>query len=239
MSNDYVGLVSKVWNYAHVLRDEGIAYGDYLEQITYLLFLKMDDERENLLGESSAVPDEWKRARLRGKRCDELELQYRHTLENLSRATGMLGTIFRKAQNKVQDPAKLSRLVAMIDEETWLGLRIDVKGAIYEGLLERNAEETKSGAGQYFTPRALIDAIVDVMRPNATMSVHDPACGTGGFFALGLRVHEEPDAGPGSAAQASDRGDPRRGNRRERRFPLCHEPLSARHRRCGMPDQAG
>ena len=130
MSNDYVGLVSKVWNYAHVLRDEGIAYGDYLEQITYLLFLKMDDERENLLGESSAVPDEWKWARLRGKRGDELELQYRHTLENLSRATGMLGTIFRKAQNKVQDPAKLSRLVAMIDEETWLGLRIDVKGAI-------------------------------------------------------------------------------------------------------------
>ena len=182
MSNDYVGLVSKVWNYAHVLRDEGIAYGDYLEQITYLLFLKMDDERENLLGESSAVPDEWKWARLRGKRGDELELQYRHTPENLSRATGMLGTIFRKAQNKVQDPAKLSRLVAMIDEETWLGLRIDVKGAIYEGLLQRNAEETKSGAGQYFTPRALIDAIVDVMRPKATMSVHDPACGTGGFL---------------------------------------------------------
>ena len=95
--------MSKVWNYAHVLRDEGIAYGDYLEQITYLLFLKnVDDERDfqNLLGESSAVPDEWKWARLRGKRGDELELQYRHTLENLSRATGMLGTIFRKAQEE-------------------------------------------------------------------------------------------------------------------------------------------
>lgn len=180
--NEYVSLVSKVWNYAHVLRDEGIAYGDYLEQITYLLFLKMDDEREHLLGEGSQIPDQWKWAQLRGKRGDELELQYRHTLENLGTGTGMLGTIFRKAQNKVQDPAKLSRLVNMIDEETWLGLDIDVKGAIYEGLLQRNAEETKSGAGQYFTPRALIDAIVEVMDPGPEMTVHDPASGTGGFL---------------------------------------------------------
>ncbi|MEP4380732.1 MAG: class I SAM-dependent DNA methyltransferase [Alphaproteobacteria bacterium] len=180
--NDHSSLVSKVWNYAHVLRDEGIAYGDYLEQITYLLFLKMDDEREHLLGEGSSIPDEWKWAQLRDKRGDELELQYRHALENLGRSTGMIGTIFRKAQNKIQDPAKLSRLVAMIDEETWLGLKIDVKGAIYEGLLQRNAEETKSGAGQYFTPRPLIDAIVEVMQPTPTTTVHDPACGTGGFL---------------------------------------------------------
>lgn len=182
MSNEYISLVSKVWNYAHVLRDEGIAYGDYLEQITFLLFLKMDDEREHQLGEGSRIPKQWRWAKLRDKRGDELDLQYRHTLEKLGREGGMLGTIFGKAQNKIQDPAKLRRLVAMIDEETWLGLKIDVKGAIYEGLLERNAEETKSGAGQYFTPRALIDAIVDVMQPKASMTVHDPACGTGGFL---------------------------------------------------------
>lgn len=182
MPNDYVSLVSKVWNYAHVLRDEGIAYGDYLEQITYLLFLKMDDEREHLLGEGSRIPEQWRWARLRNLRGDALELQYRHALESLGSGEGMLGTIFRKAQNKIQDPAKLRRLVAMIDEEIWLGLKIDVKGAIYEGLLQHNAEETKSGAGQYFTPRPLIDAIVEVMQPAPGMTVHDPACGTGGFL---------------------------------------------------------
>lgn len=182
MSEGHASLVSKVWNYAHVLRDEGIAYGDYLEQITFLLFLKMDDEREHLLNEGSAIPEQWRWAKLRGLKGDELELQYRHTLEELGKGTGMLGTIFRKAQNKIQDPAKLSRLVSMIDEETWLGLQVDVKGAIYEGLLQRNAEETKSGAGQYFTPRALIDAVVEVVDPRVDQTVHDPACGTGGFL---------------------------------------------------------
>ncbi|MEX1204972.1 MAG: class I SAM-dependent DNA methyltransferase [Dongiaceae bacterium] len=180
--NDYISLVSKVWNYAHVLRDQGIPYGDYLEQITYLLFLKMDDERENLLGEASRVPAEWRWARLRGLTGDELELQYRHSLEALARADGLLGTIFRKAQNKIQDPAKLRRLVALIDDETWLALKVDVKGAIYEGLLERQAAEVKSGAGQYFTPRPLIQAMVEVIDPRPGQTIHDPACGTGGFL---------------------------------------------------------
>lgn len=182
MPEDHGSLVSKVWNYAHVLRDEGIPYGDYLEQITYLLFLKMDDERETLLGEASRVPAEWRWGKLRALTGDDLELQYRHSLEALARTDGLLGTIFRKAQNKIQDPAKLRRLVALIDDETWLGLKVDVKGAIYEGLLERHAVEVKSGAGQYFTPRPLIQAMVDVMQPKPGMTIHDPACGTGGFL---------------------------------------------------------
>jgi len=182
MSEGHARLVAKVWNYANILSDEGIGYGDYIEQITFLLFLKMDDEREHLLNEGSAIPEQWRWAKLRGLKGDELELQYRHTLEALSDGGGMLGTIFRKAQNKVHDPAKLSRLVSLIDDETWLALNVDVKGAIYEGLLERYAAETKSGAGQYFTPRSLIDAIVEVVDPRVEQTVHDPACGTGGFL---------------------------------------------------------
>ena len=110
-------LVSKVWNYAHVLRDQGISYGDYVEQITYLLFLKMDAEREDLLGEASAIPPQWRWEELANKDGDALELQYRHTLEALGREDGLIGTIFRKAQNKLSDPAKLKRLVSLIDRE--------------------------------------------------------------------------------------------------------------------------
>lgn len=177
-------LVNKVWNYAHVLRDDGVSYGDYIEQVTCLLFLKMDDEREKLLGEGSHIPAKYRWSTLRAKEGDELETQYRRILEELGKKTGLLGTIYRKAQNKIQDPAKLKKIVGMIDEETWLGLDVDVKGAIYEGLLERNAAEVKSGAGQYFTPRPLIDAVIRVMRPDPRRHKHicDPACGTGGFL---------------------------------------------------------
>ena len=110
---------------------------------------------------------------------DDLELQYRHTLEELGKQGGMLGTIFRKAQNKIQDPAKLERLIKMIDKEQWSTLPADVKGDIYEGLLERNAQDVKGGAGQYFTPRPLIQAMVEVMQPKPADTVADPACGTG------------------------------------------------------------
>jgi type I restriction enzyme M protein len=175
-------LVNKVWNYAHVLRDDGVSYGDYVEQITCLLFLKMDQERHDHLGEVSRIPAEWRWAALKDKDGDALELHYRHTLEALAREPGLLGTIFRKAQNKIQDPAKLRRLVVMIDGETWIGLDVDVKGGIYEGLLEKNAQEVKSGAGQYFTPRPLIRAIVEVMDPRPGETICDPACGTGGFL---------------------------------------------------------
>ncbi|MEP1698303.1 MAG: class I SAM-dependent DNA methyltransferase [Paracoccaceae bacterium] len=176
-------LVSKVWNYAHVLRDQGISYGDYIEQITYLLFLKMDQERVDLLGEASAVPPEWNWTQLAGKTGDALELHYRHTLEALATASGLIGTIFRKSQNKLSDPAKLTRIVSLIDKEgPWIGIGVDVKGEIYEGLLEKNASEVKSGAGQYFTPRPVIEAIVECVGPKIGETVCDPACGTGGFL---------------------------------------------------------
>lgn len=176
-------LVSKVWNYAHVLRDQGISYGDYIEQITYLLFLKMDQERVDLLGEPSAIPDQWRWDKLAAKSGDDLELHYRHTLEALARQSGLIGTIFRKAQNKLSDPAKLTRVVSLIDNEgPWIGIGVDVKGQIYEGLLERNASEVRSGAGQYFTPRPVIDAVVECLDPRIGDTVCDPACGTGGFL---------------------------------------------------------
>jgi type I restriction enzyme M protein len=181
MSNEQ--LVSKVWNYAHVLRDQGISYGDYIEQITYLLFLKMDQERVDLLGEASSVPQEWSWTNLAGQSGDELELQYRKTLENLAKASGLIGTIFRKSQNKLSDPAKLTRIVSLIDKEgPWIGIGVDVKGEIYEGLLEKNASEVRSGAGQYITPRPVIEAIVECVNPQIGETVTDPACGTGGFL---------------------------------------------------------
>lgn len=181
MSNEQ--LVAKVWNYAHVLRDQGISYGDYIEQITYLLFLKMDQEREELLGEESSLPPLWRWRDLVDKDGEELERQYRRTLEALGREDGLIGVIFRRAQNKLSDPAKLKRVVSLIDSEgPWIGLDVDVKGGIYEGLLERNASEVRSGAGQYFTPRPVINAIVECIDPRIGETVCDPACGTGGFL---------------------------------------------------------
>jgi type I restriction enzyme M protein len=183
-----LALVQKVWNYAHVLRDQGVQYQAYISQISYLLFLKMDDERAGLVAaglikaESSAIPEDCRWPVLRDLQGEDLTRRYSAILEKLSRRSGIVGTIFLKAQNEIQDPAKLRRLVGLIDGETWLGLGIDVKGSIYEGLLERNAQEVKSGAGQYFTPRALIDAMVTVVDPEPRETVHDPACGTGGFL---------------------------------------------------------
>lgn len=182
-TRDYSSLVSKVWNYAHVLRDQGISYGDYVEQITFLLFLKMDQERADLLGEPSIIPKKYMWDVLAGKDGDALELQYRHTLEELGKEPGLIGTIFKKAQNKLTDPAKLKRIVSLIATEgPWIGIGVDVKGEIYEGLLEKNASEVKSGAGQYFTPRPVIDAIVKCVNPKIGETVCDPACGTGGFL---------------------------------------------------------
>jgi type I restriction enzyme M protein len=177
-------LVAKLWNYCNVLRDDGLSYGDYVEQLTYLLFLKMADEQTRApFSRPPVVPDalDWPSLlRLDG---GELELHYRHVLTELGKHPGMLGIVFRKAQNRIQDPAKLKRLIAdLIDKEQWMTLDADVKGDAYEGLLQKNAEDTKSGAGQYFTPRPLIRAIVDVMRPQAGMTICDPACGTGGFL---------------------------------------------------------
>jgi type I restriction enzyme M protein len=182
VSRDSAMLVQKLWNYCNVLRDDGVSYGDYVEQLTYLLFLKMADESEKFMDEKSSIPDEYKWEVLAKLEGDELEIHYRHTLENLSSSSGMLGIIFRKSQNKIQDPAKLKRLINLISEETWMGMDVDIKGDIYEGLLQKNAEDVKSGAGQYFTPRPLIKAIVEVVKPQPMKTICDPACGTGGFF---------------------------------------------------------
>ena len=188
MPNDTSAIVQKLWNYCNVLRDDGISYGDYVEQLTYLLFLKMADEQTKPpFGKESVVPAGLDWESLVEKDGDALETHYRHILDELGRQSGTLGVIFRKSQNKIQDPAKLKRIIQLINNETWSGLDADVKGDIYEGLLQKNAEDTKSGAGQYFTPRPLIQAIVEVMRPEPMQTICDPACGTGGFF---LAAHD-------------------------------------------------
>ena len=176
-------LIQKVWNFCHTLKDDGVGYGDYLEQLTYLLFLKMAHEyTQPPYGRATHVPAGFDWAALRGKTGEPLEAQYLATLHQLGEQKGMLGAIFFKAQNKIQDPAKLARLVQMIDNESWVGMDADTKGDLYEGLLQKNAEDTKSGAGQYFTPRAVIRAMVECMRPEPMKTIADPACGTGGFF---------------------------------------------------------
>src|SRR5512140_1417516 len=187
MSTQSSTIVQRLWNYCNVLRDDGMSYGDYVEQLTYLLFLKMDDENVHVLNKPSAIPAAYNWASLRSSSGDELESHYRQILTALGQGSGLIPVIFRKAQNKIQDPAKLQRLLELIDGETWIGLDIDIKGEIYEGLLEKNAQDTKSGAGQYFTPRPLIKAIVDVMRPQPGQSICDPAAGTGGFL---LAAHD-------------------------------------------------
>lgn len=188
MANESSTIVQRLWNYCNVLRDDGVSYGDYVEQLTYLLFLKMADEQTKPpFNKPSTIPAglDWKS--LLSKDGDALETHYRHILETLGKGKGMLGVIFRKSQNKIQDPAKLRRLIELINDETWVGLDIDVKGEIYEGLLQKNAEDIKSGAGQYFTPRPLIKAMVDVIKPQPGATICDPACGTGGFI---LAAHD-------------------------------------------------
>jgi type I restriction enzyme M protein len=182
-------LVQKLWSYCNVLRDDGLSYGDYIEQLTYLLFLKMADEQSKPPFKRPAfVPEDLDWQSLLRRDGDDLEVHYRHILTELGRRLGMLGVVFRKSQNRIQDPAKLRRLIAdLIDNENWMSLDADVKGDAYEGLLEKNAEDVKTGAGQYFTPRPLIKAIVEVMQPQPGMTICDPACGTGGFL---LAVHD-------------------------------------------------
>jgi type I restriction enzyme M protein len=181
---DSTALVQKLWNYCNILRDDGLSYGDYVEQLTFLLFLKMADEQSRApFNKKSPVPTKYSWPVLLKVDGDDLETHYRHTLEELGKKTGMLGLIFRKAQNKIQDPAKLRRLIVdLIDKEQWSQLDVDVKGDAYEGLLQKNAEDVKGGAGQYFTPRALIAAMVDCIAPKPGQTICDPACGTGGFL---------------------------------------------------------
>ncbi|MBW4757546.1 type I restriction-modification system subunit M [Prevotella histicola] len=175
-------LTKKVWNLATTLSGQGVGYTDYVTQLTYLLFLKMDAENEKLFEETSSIPEGYRWSNL--IELDGLDLieQYEKTLKILSEQDNLIGTIFTKAQNKIDKPVYLKKVISMIDEEQWLVMDGDVKGAIYEGILEKNGQDKKSGAGQYFTPRPLIQAIVDCVQPKIGETVCDPACGTGGFL---------------------------------------------------------
>lgn len=176
-------IVSKVWAFCNTLRDDGVGYGDYLEQLTYLLFLKMADEyTQPPHNRAMPIPAKYNWKTLTNKTGDDLEVHYNHLLRELAKEKGILGQIFTKSQNKITDPAKLYKLIALINAEQWVLMGVKDKGDIYEGLLEKNAEDTKSGAGQYFTPRPLIKAMVECLRPEPMKTIADPACGTGGFF---------------------------------------------------------
>jgi type I restriction enzyme M protein len=189
MSNASQQIVNKAWNFAHVLRDDGLSYMAYTEQITFLLFLKMAHEQTlPPYNRPPIVPPELGWASLLAKDGDDLEVHYRHVLEELGKKRGMLGEVFKKARQEIQNPATLKRLIVdLIEPEQWMLMQADVKGDIYEGLLAKSAAESPKGAGQYFTPRELIKAIVDVMQPKPDDTVCDPACGTGGFL---LAAHD-------------------------------------------------
>lgn len=189
MSNTTQQIVNKAWNFAHVLRDDGLSYMAYTEQITFLLFLKMAHEQTlPPYNRKPIVPATLGWQSLLAVDGDELEVHYRHILEELGKRPGMLGEIFKKARQDIQNPATLKRLIVdLIEPETWLSTEADVKGDIYEGLLAKSAAESPKGAGQYFTPRELIKAIVDVMQPKPGDTIDDPACGTGGFL---LAAHD-------------------------------------------------
>ena len=175
-------IVSKLWSYCNLLRDTGVGTLDYIEQLTFLLFLKMADEQYQLTG-VRVVPEGYDWASLVELDGDELETHYRKLLERLGKQPGAIGSIFSKAANKVQEPAVLRRLIAdLIGNEDWSAMDADVKGDAYEGLLAKGISDGGSKAGQYFTPRPLIEAIVDVMDPQPGDTVVDPACGTGGFL---------------------------------------------------------
>lgn len=175
-------LSQKVWQLATVLSGQGIGFTDYITQLTYLLFLKMDDENVQLFGEASAIPAGFRWQDLLALDGLELIHQYEETLNVLQKEDNLIGTIYTKAQNKIDKPVYLKKVITLINEEQWLVMDGDVKGAIYESILEKNGQDKKSGAGQYFTPRALIKAMVDVTRPRIGETVSDPACGTGGFL---------------------------------------------------------
>ena len=181
-TNTETSLTKKVWTLATTLAGQGIGFTDYITQLTYLLFLKMDYENTEMFGEDSAIPEGYRWSDLIELDGLDLIIQYESTLKKLSEEENLIGTIFVKAQNKIDKPVYLKKVITMINEEQWLVMDGDVKGAIYESILEKNGQDKKSGAGQYFTPRSLIQAMVDVAQPKIGETVCDPACGTGGFL---------------------------------------------------------
>ena len=183
MSEQTTNIVSKVWGLCNPLRDDGVSYGDYLEQLTYLIFLKMSDEYSKPpYKKPSGIPAGYTWSDMNTLKGAELEDTYKAILEKLGEMGGILGSIFQGATNKIHNATILYRVVQMIDKERWVSMSSDVKGEIYEGLLQKNAEDIKSGAGQYFTPRPLIRAMVRCLRPEPMKTIADPCCGSGGFF---------------------------------------------------------
>ena len=181
-TNTETSLTKKVWTLATTLAGQGIGFTDYITQLTYLLFLKMDYENTEMFGEDSAIPEGYRWSDLIELDGLDLIAQYESTLKKLSEEENLIGTIFVKAQNKIDKPVYLKKVITMINEEQWLVMDGDVKGAIYESILEKNGQDKKSGAGQYFTPRSLIQTMVDVAQPKIGETVCDPGCGTGGFL---------------------------------------------------------
>lgn len=174
-------LVKKVWDIANVLASAGVGFTDYITQLTYILFLRMDHEKEQL-GLGSSIPEGYKWKNLVGLNGPDLVEKYEEILKELADDDGLIGTIFTKASNKIDSPVHLAKVIKMVGGENWYMMEGDFKGAIYESILEKNGQDKKSGAGQYFTPRALIKAMVEVTNPKITETVADPACGTGGFL---------------------------------------------------------
>jgi len=178
-------VAARLWGFCHTLRHDGIDYGDFIEQITYLLFVKMADER------GIALPDGTDWDHLRAKSGTDLIDAYIEALRRLGRESGMLGDIFGGAQSRFTNPVNLKKLISLIDDTEWVALDVDVKAAAFEGLLEKAAAEGKKGAGQYFTPRILIQTMVRCMKPDPRVgrdfTINDPACGTGGFL---VAAHE-------------------------------------------------
>ncbi len=174
-------LLKKVWDIANVLSSAGVGFTDYVTQLTYILFLKMDEEKE-ALGLNSTVPEGYKWKDLIKENGQALVDKYEEILKELATQDGLIGTIFTKATNKIDQPVMLKKVIDMVNSENWYMMDGDFKGAIYEGILEKNGQDRKSGAGQYFTPRALIQAIVEVVDPKITEEVADPCCGTAGFL---------------------------------------------------------
>ena len=183
MSEQSSSIVSKVWGMCAPLRDDGVSYGDYLEQLTYLIFLKMSDEYSRPpYKRDSRIPAGYTWSDMNSLTGADLEKKYGEILEKLGELPGILGKVFNKASNKISNAAILYRIVQMIDKEKWVSMSTDVKGEIYEGLLQKNAEDVKSGAGQYFTPRPLIQAMVECLRPEPMKTIVDPCAGSGGFL---------------------------------------------------------
>ena len=185
-------LIKKVGDIANVLAAAGVGFTDYLTQLTYILFLKMDDERE-AYGFESSIPEGYKWQDLLDLSGEDLVDKYEEILDELAEKDGLIGTIFTKASNKIDRPVLLAKVIEMVASENWYMMEGDLKGAIYESILEKNGQDRKSGAGQYFTPRALIKAMVDVVDPKITETVADPACGTGGFL-LAAYEHMKPQS---------------------------------------------